>query len=275
MDAVERYLKHGEWTDPGPHREALSALPGDVPSLLSTVRGLLIHAEYLHLYGLDPSHFDTASRETLSVAARITQVLSRDGAPLTQARPPSGRSPATCRDYALLTCACLRAKGIAARVRCGFARYLPPGAFEDHWICEYWNEKTQRWSRADAQLDDETRRHFDISFNSGALPEGKFLSGDEAWRYWWSGAIIGGEFGHGEATGAWFLAVNLVRDLEALRHCEVSPWDGWRQATRDVRRRSPDNLDTYNAIAELIADLDSQPDVFETRPAPVPVPFWL
>src|SRR5258708_26570766 len=30
----------------------------------------------------------------------------------------------------------LRAKGIAARVRCGFGSYFNPGYFEDHVVCE-------------------------------------------------------------------------------------------------------------------------------------------
>jgi hypothetical protein len=37
------------------------------------------------------------------------------------------------RDFALMMCAFLRAKGTAARVRCGFASYFGEG-WEDHWV---------------------------------------------------------------------------------------------------------------------------------------------
>lgn len=39
--------------------------------------------------------------------------------------------------YAGLSCAVLRSRGIAARVRCEFATYFQPGHGVDHWITEY------------------------------------------------------------------------------------------------------------------------------------------
>ena len=53
----------------------------------------------------------------------------------------------------------------------------------------------------------------------------------EAWTAWRSGDIDA--FGHGESCGAWFLRVNLMRDLFALRKQETSGWDSWRSTPED------------------------------------------
>ena len=40
------------------------------------------------------------------------------------------------------------------------------------------------------------------------------------------------EFGHGEqASGLWFVRVNVVRDHHSVNGRETSDWDTWRQAT--------------------------------------------
>ncbi len=278
MSVVDRYLGHGEWTDPGEHRAAVAALGDDLPSLLEAVRGLLVHGDYLDLYDLSAAEFSGHSRDTMSVAARLTQILSRDASPLSNARPPAGRAVATCRDYALLLCAFLREKGIAARVRCGFARYFAQGRFEDHWVCEYWNEAADRWHFADAQLDAETRRHLGIDFDTSALPDGWFLTSDKAWQLWRSGMHIGGDFGHGAVDGAWFLAVNLARDLLALHMREVSGWDGWRNAPPELRKRHPGRLEPLDAIADHIVQVDMRPGALADLPEalqPDLKPFWL
>jgi hypothetical protein len=48
----------------------------------------------------------------------------------------------------------LQSQGKPARARCGFGRYFKAGWYEDHWICEYWNDEQGRWIMVDAQLDD-------------------------------------------------------------------------------------------------------------------------
>lgn len=277
MAAHDRYRAHGPWTDPGEHGGATHQFPNDVASLAQIVRGLLIHSDLLDLYELGPDDIPGLSRETLSVAVRLTQILTRDASPLTVPRLPVNRSPATCRDYALMLCAFLREKGFAARVRCGFARYLVPGGFEDHWVCQYRNENNDRWSLADGQLDAETCRHLGIDFNTADLPEGQFLTANQAWRLWRCGLATGREFGHGADDGAWFLAVNLARDALSLKSREVSAWDGWRDATPKVRQREPVRIDAFDALAERVARADEHPDALHALPQSLEdaiQPFW-
>ncbi len=52
----------------------------------------------------------------------------------------------TCRGIALLLAAILKAKGIPARIRSGFAEYPnKQNIYLDHWITEYYDKKKKRW----------------------------------------------------------------------------------------------------------------------------------
>jgi hypothetical protein len=95
------------------------------------------------MYGDDPAAFGPISRTTLPVRQRLEALLERDGRELNKARVPTRRGVGTCRDFALMVCAFLRATGTAARLRCGFASYLGE-AWEDHWVCQYWNSSERR-----------------------------------------------------------------------------------------------------------------------------------
>ncbi|MEX2200897.1 MAG: transglutaminase domain-containing protein [Dongiaceae bacterium] len=271
--AITYYRRHGSLTDPGAHAARIAALPDDVPTLVDIVRGLLIHGDWFGLYGLTEADFPGTTRDTRPIAARLDAVLALDAAPFGQSRPPRRRSVATCRDYALMLTAFLRAKGIPARVRCGFAAYFENGRLEDHWICEYWRADEARWAMADAQLDAEHRARLSIGFDTADLPAGSFLTAAAAWRQYRQGKIAAENFGHGTAAGAWFLHVNLARDLLALHKQETSLWDRWREAPTEHHTLDADALHQGDALAIQIAASE------QNGPAAVlsgvPQPFWL
>src|SRR3954470_24778681 len=126
----DNYRTHGAFSDPGRHRTELAGLPLDLPTLCAFIQGIVIHADWAAAYGVN----DVAlSRETLPVSQRLAMVGVEDRSGL----PPERRTPGTCRDFALMLCSLLRERGVAARVRCGFANYFSGNLFEDHWICEY------------------------------------------------------------------------------------------------------------------------------------------
>ncbi|MEQ8818162.1 MAG: hypothetical protein RLO51_08000 [Thalassobaculum sp.] len=265
------YVRHGPLTDPEPFGAMLDSLPNGVGGLVEVVQGLLIHDAGLHLYDLAAADFAAASRETRPVSERLSALAA---APLTTARAPAGRIFATCRDYALLLTAFLRHKGVAARVRCGFADYLRPGFHADHWVCEYRHDDGGRWAFADAQMDAAHRRHLGIAFDPARLPAGRFLTAGEAWRLVRSGAADPAAFGHGTACGEWFLRVNLARDLLALGKREVSDWDGWRDAGPAHRRLDDEARRRCDAIAATAAGADRGPGVIPADLAGRLDPFW-
>src|SRR5262249_46627474 len=143
------------------------------------VAGLLVHIDWLDADGAEPSN-EPASRLTLPVAARLDDILRRNSSPLEQTRPISQRSIGTCRDFALLLCGILPAKGVPARVRCGFASYLASG-WEDHWLCEYYDRESSAWRLADAQLDDVMQHRLGIDVDAASLSRDLFKTGGEAW----------------------------------------------------------------------------------------------
>ena len=259
VDPCAYYAAQGSLSDPGELAGHLAGLPDDVADLCGIVQGLLIHDHFGgRLYGAPPADFETRSRATQPVALRLETIVADGPAPLSSARPPFERGVGTCRDFALLLCAFLRSRGMPARVRCGFADYFKPGLFEDHWVCEFWQTGEERWVLADAQLDEAHRHHLSIDFDVCDVPRERFQAPWKAWHLCRAGRAEPALFGHGDHRGAWFLQVNLVRDLLALRKQETSAWDQWR----DARVRAVDQR-----LCESVADLTKAID----RPSsPVP-----
>ena len=64
----------------------------------------------------------------------------------------------------------LQYKNIAARPRCGFGAYFMPSHYEDHWVCEYWNENEQRWVLVDAQMDELQTNVLELRFHPLDVP---------------------------------------------------------------------------------------------------------
>lgn len=264
------HVGHAPMTHPGKHAAAIDALPDDVETVLETVRGLFVHTGFLHLYGLSAADLPGLSRETLPVETRLDRVFAASDAPLTASRPYKNREAGTCRDYALMTCAILRRKSREARIRCGFATYFTPARFEDHWICEY-RTADGRWARADAELDAEHRKHLGIDFDTSDMPDGAWLTAAEAWRRMRSGADPE-LFGHGDASGEWFLWVNLARDWLALNGQMTSGWDGWRAAIGNEPAFGPREEAICNDLATCIEALERGAI---PKAEPDPRPFWL
>lgn len=257
----DRWVAQSAMSDPGEFRSLIDPLPCDIGSLNTTIQGLLVHLDWLSSYGLADDM--AVSRQTLPVRERLLRILARDARPLAVPRPPEKREPATCRDFALMLCALLRSKHIPARLRCGFAAYLG-GAWEDHWVCEYFDESAGRWQLADAQIDETLKVRCAVAFDPAHVPRDRFLTAGEAWHACRAGKGDPGHFGHGAAAGLWFMAVNVMRDHYVINNAETSQWDSWREA--DATHRSPDGLDLV--FYDEIARAPEQP-LKETEP------FWL
>jgi hypothetical protein len=103
-------------TEPADLAAMIEGLPGDVPALARVVQGLVIHGDWLDRYGANRSAFGTISRTTLPIRQRLAALIERDSRDLDECRVPAQRSVGTCRDFALMLCAFLRAKGTPARV---------------------------------------------------------------------------------------------------------------------------------------------------------------
>jgi hypothetical protein len=210
-------------TSLGRHTAAVAALPGDLASLTRVVQGLFIHERWASKYGVDVGD----DPDTVHLR-RVEDLLDAVGdRPLDEPREPAQRVPTMCRGLSVLLVAMLRAHGVEARARSGFATYFIDGWFEDHWVVEY--RSGDQWRRADPQLDALQREALGITFDPLDLPAGSFVPGGDAWRLIRDGRADPSCFGLSNTgmAGEWFVAGEVVLDLAARQGVEALPWDAW------------------------------------------------
>jgi Transglutaminase-like superfamily len=245
---AERWVGHSRMSDPRDHAAHIAELPANVAALSRVVQGLMVHVDWLDAYGASGDEHGAYSRTTLPVADRLADILAADPRPLHVPRSPRARAGGTCRDFALMTVSFLRAKGVPARLRCGFASYLGDG-WEDHWVCEYWHEPDAAWRLSDAQIDAVMAAKLRIEFDPANLPRTLFLTAGEAWRGCRCGKAEGDSFGHGAVKGLWFLRLNVLRDHFALNNLETSAWDDWRAAPEAKRLVGDEQIKLADRLA--------------------------
>jgi hypothetical protein len=205
---------------------ALEPVAADPVGVCLPVHDLVIRPTDAQALNLPADRFD--DNQIRPANSLIRQLLALDPAPLTTAREPGKRVVGTCRHFAVLSCALLRHRGIAARARCGFATYFQPERAVDHWITEYWDDSRARWVRIDSEILAQT-----VLPNPHDLRPGEFLTGGEAWSAYRRGEVDASRFGvHGTQNwGPAEIRGNAVRDLAALNKVETLPWDEWGRMT--------------------------------------------
>jgi hypothetical protein len=254
---ISYYLAQGAMSDPRSFAAHFAALPAGVPELVKVLQGTVIHVFWAERYGLKLNEARQAEVQIRPVAAKLARLFELDAAPLTSARPLEHRLVSNCRDHALLFSAMLRAKGIAARSRCGFGTYFTPGKYEDHWVCEYWHAQEDCWVMLDPQLDDLQKEVLGIRFDSLDMPAGAFVTAGEAWQMCRAGRADPESFGIFQWHGWDFIRGNLLRDLLALNKFEVLPWDSWGALETPFENCTPEHLALLDKVAAL-ATADNQ-----------------
>src|SRR5216117_668814 len=250
LEALTYYATPGPFTDLSAHSAIVRELPEPLPELCRVVPGLLVHPFLAHLYGLEPQRLRQDDLQIRSASEILDRVLAVDPRSLSEPRPPERRFVGNCRHFTVLLCALLRARGLPARARCGFGAYFDPPRFEDHWVCEVWDEARGSWRMVDAQLDARQREALRISFDPLDVPRAQFLVAGDAWQRCRSGREDPQRFGILDLRGLWFVRGNLVRDLAARAKRELLPWDGWGlMATREDS--GPSELALLDRVAEL------------------------
>ncbi|TCJ97178.1 transglutaminase domain-containing protein [Nocardia alba] len=257
-----------DYSSPGPltslhgvHLEAVEPIPTGIIDICGLAAGLVIQPNDAQALGLPDERFP--QNQIRPVGELVDAILSLDSRPLTVRREPNHRVIGTCRHFAVISCALLRHRGIASRVRCGFATYFQPGKGLDHWITEYWNDVEHRWVRIDSEILGQS-----ILKHPEDLRAEEFLSGGEAWTAFREGRIDAATFGvHGTANwGPAEIRGNAIKDLAALNKVETLPWDEWGRMTASYNGETGADYDSLldtiavtaagddlHAIAELYA----------------------
>jgi hypothetical protein len=230
------YTAQTATSDPGNLAKLLDPLRADPASVVRVVSRLVVHPVALARSGVSHPHLAARDAEARAVRELLGRLVERDPAPLEMARPAERRVVGTCRHYAILAASIFRHHGIPARVRVGFARYFVPGFHEDHWVCEYQDERG--WRLVDAELGEDTvAEPLGIDFSATDVPRDRFLTAGEVWRGLRRREIADATCGVSfipAVRGAWFVGASIVRDLAALNGRELMPWDYWGLA-RELR----------------------------------------
>src|SRR5215472_3812924 len=259
-----RMSDHGFWavqilvTEPGPAAAAIDRLPSDLGALRAASQQLVFHywadGDYAE-NGIAPERISEI--DTRYAAAMFARIGELADLPLSAARQPRQRLVGCCRDFTVLFVSMARHKGIPARGRIGFARYLIDGWLIDHMIAEVWDGSARRWRLVEPEIDDGHTDPTDgACFDALDVPPDRFLTAPRAWQLARSGAVdperfvITPDLEIPTTRGLPQLRRNLVRDLAALNKTEMLLWEDWgMQASRTPP--GPDELSVLDELAGL------------------------
>jgi hypothetical protein len=261
-------LDTGFYTTPGPLTQIEApeiARIKDYRTIVAAARGLAVHELNADRYPL-PIPADREEVVQLRPASALLQRIHElDERPVDQARPVTRRLVTFCRPLAVLGVGLLRAAGLPARARCGFAAPDGDGTqFFDHWWIECFDQSTRRWVTVDTGRDPEVQQ---LTYDPDDIPAGRCVSGPAAWRLCRSGEVDPNRFGVDIHWGAWFVRGNVIRDLAALHKIEMLPWDMW--GPMDVgtplgAHRLDDVIDQI-AVAEGVNDWETVAAIYATH----------
>lgn len=256
----DRLARQSTYSDPRAHAALVAEVPADLPGLAAVTRNLVVH------YRADGEVF-TGDRLAEINSRWVERILAvdqaRNAAPLAEPRALRDRVAGCCRDFALLSVAFLRDKGIPARSRIGFAGYFVPGWHHDHVVTEMWNG--ERWVRADTELDPAGDWGFDpLDIPLVGDPAPPFETAAEVWRKYRAGVVDVDTYGvdpNVPIGGAWFVRNYVLYELAHLQGDELLLWDCWGAVTGEL----DGDLDRIDRIAELLLGVDADDDTTATE----------
>ena len=234
-----------DYATPGPltvldnvHPSVLEGIATEPVEICRPVHSLVVQPTDAETLGVPAERI--SENQVRAASQLIDALLALDPAPLNVPRAPKQRVIGTCRHFAVISCALLRYRGFAARVRCGFATYFQPGQGLDHWITEYWHSAERRWVRIDSEILGQAVLPVPEDLHPGA-----FLTGGEAWAAFRKGQIDASHFGvYGtENWGPGEIRGNAIKDLAALNKVEMLPWDEWGRMDASYKRETGTDYD--------------------------------
>jgi len=256
---VNDYIKNSEFTELAVDLLDISEVPDDISGICKFVQGNLIHSYWLEHYGVevDPAN-RLAEMQTRYAKDLVSLAMLKSGEPSHVIKKPEHRVVSICRDFSLLVCSILRSKGVPARLRSGFATYLAQNYFEDHWVCEYW-ENGKGWVAVDAQLDEIHHQVLKFDFDPCDVPASNFIVAGKAWKLCRENVESADSFGFRDFKGLPFIKGSLIRDLYALSKFEMHTWDtGWGILPKFISPISGEyELSLLDELAEVSCNSDS------------------
>ena len=270
---LDYYKTQSEISNPGKYEDFFETLPDSISELCKIVQNTLSHIFWIKKkenYGFTPHELVEQGRDPSkelnlrNLEDKLDLYFSLDSSSFTEKRENINRVVGNCRDFALLLVSMLRHKGTPARVRSGAAMYFFPLAqekHEDHYICEYWNEKQSRWQMVDPQLDGLQRKVLDLTTDYTLdLPSEHFLGAGRTWNKIRKGGVPPENFGIFDWRGEMFGLNKLIMDLASLNKVEVLAWESWGICGK-VENIKKLGYAIFDELAEKISQIN-KPEIF-------------
>lgn len=189
---LEFYKQTSLYTDLGYYKEFAKKLPNDIDELCILQRMQIIHPVAFKDKNIrnkkdcfwgDMTKVPVTRLEyeddIFPTAQSVIAELLRKNPEYNIKREAKDKAHVTCRGQAILLASILKAKGIPARARSGFAEYIKyDGIYYDHWITEYFDKEEDKWKLVDA---DEHCPDHEMGFDLNDIPYNKFLFGANAY----------------------------------------------------------------------------------------------
>ena len=286
MNEIEFYKKTSCFTDLGLYKNFAINLPNDIREICLLQRHQIIHPVAIIRAREDKNAFDEFSKfhgdiaeipfdrllfenERFSTALSILAELLRRENIYSCERKIQNKMHLTCREQAILLTAILKAKGIPARVRSGFAPYISgDGILHDHWICERFCDKENRWILTDADCCVEN-----LGFDFADIPCDKFLFGAQSYLKIRGREICDEalEFASVPPTHGMRAALqSLFYDLHSLMNNEIFFWHSPRYIVEkkfDLSQAEFEELDFIaNLMLEPSKNFEKICDIWENTP---------
>lgn len=191
-EILDFYKQTSQFTDLGYYKEFAKNLPNDIEELCVLQRMQIIHPVAYNdknirskskcfwgdMTKVPITRLDYEEDYFPTAQSMIAELL-RKNPNYNINREAKDKIHITCRGQAILLASILKAKGIPARARSGFAPYIKyDGISYDHWITEYYDEKEKVWKLVDA---DEHCPDHEMGFDLNNIPYDKFIFGANAY----------------------------------------------------------------------------------------------
>ncbi len=192
QEILEFYKQTSKFTDLGYYKNFARDLPDDIDKICVLQRMQIIHPTVykdVNIRNKSKCFWGDMTKVSITrlnyeedyfpTAQSMIAELLRKNPDYSINRKAEDKIHITCRGQAILLASILKAKGVPARVRSGFAPYIRyDGISYDHWITEYYDEREKRWKLVDA---DEHCLNSKIEFDLNDIPYDKFIFGANAY----------------------------------------------------------------------------------------------
>ena len=262
---LNHYRAFSPFTYPGLYQELLQRnLPDDIAHVGRLVKQQVIHTMTLYSgregASVNPAYGDISKvpwyRQSEddyfpTAAAILAELYRRDPRGFVPDRSEEHKLIITCRFVALLMASILKSRGIAARVRAGYAPYIPSDHIEDHWITQYWHAPSERWITIDA---DASLEHY--AFDPFDMPPDTFDFAANAWLAVRAGRKDPKAYRIHGSTPLDELGAQVLTDFHCLMNDEILYTQYAKFVASDFDEAHEQKLQELDAFARLMQHPD-------------------